>query len=191
MKQTVINKKQYFYFLFLFIIINLVLGINNFNLIKENKKLSKLNLIVTQVLEEKIFLYVNSYIKEINKKNLPDSVYANNEKILVYRFFKNECEKCVINDLSLVMKELNKNELSKFLIINNKAKNREEKISKFNMLQKFNFISVEDSILKISKFDTLYHRYFAVLDNSGYLSKIFFPDNNFDMLTTEYLQSLH
>lgn len=137
------------------------------------------------------FIYYIDKNTDIFENEL-DTCHFHLKNILVYRFAEDMCNECIQQDL----KELNsfQEKIGKqhLFIIPCYDIKRENNILLSNLLEKFNYKNLPDSIIKfpIHRKTGEFARYIAYIDKHGRLSSIFYPLKNKQILTQLYLNSI-
>jgi len=133
-------------------------------------------------------LIYSNYLK--NKASILKKIDIK-KSILIYRYSKFMCESCIQEDLleiELLQKDIGK---EKILLLPAFPDNRETKIELSNMLSKFNYVNLSiDAFIIPSQDGDFQQRYFAVIDNEGNLTMVFFPRRDETKLTRLYFSEV-
>jgi len=133
---------------------------------------------------ENLDLHSTIYNDYYSKKSSICDATNNKTSVLIYRYSKNTCGSCIQEDLLEIehfQKEIGK---EKVLLLPDYPDNREGRIELSNVLDKFNYVNIPvDSFFIPSIEGNFPQRYFAVIDNSGELTMLFFPRSGETKLT--------
>lgn len=107
------------------------------------------------------------------------------ENIMIYRLFRERCDKCVITELSM-LKEIEKNYGIKFLVLHPEPKSRQEDVLNKNMLGNLSYKYVTQDEFNIEMMKFKKRRFCAILNKDGVVSNVFFPDFELPALLDAY-----
>lgn len=126
---------------------------------------------------------LNPYISDENNKELHLSSLSKNKPMLVFRFSRLGCQKCVLEQLSLI-REIEDKFNSDILIISDYDNKRD-----LGYFKRVN--SIKREIFKSKKImnDETNSPYFFIYNNNR-IQSIYFPDDDFLELTSKYLLSV-
>lgn len=126
------------------------------------------------------FEFIDSTI--YNKLFYEDGV----QKILIFRYFENECFQCIVDDIDLIANwhfaDVEKNHV---VLIPNMPRNRNDSILISSTIKNLNYIGVEDSIIDINN---IKKKYFAILDRECNVNYLFYPDKRHPIKTEKFFE---
>jgi len=139
-----------------------------------------------------LHLYSSVYQNYFNNQSSIREKVGSKSSVLVYRFSKNMCAGCVHEDLSEIeqfQKDIGK---GKIVLLPAYPDDRMGMIELNNMLAvKFNYVNIPcKSFLIPSQDGDFQQRYFAVIDNEGNLTMVFFPRRDETKLTRLYFSEV-
>lgn len=145
-------------------------------------------------MEKEIFKYVDSNVHFVTD-SIRTSIFKDNSEYqeyeLIYRFFGDECVKCVLADIELLKgwsRLIGKNNVT---IITDEPNEKNKKILLRNIMRDEEYCLVEKKVFNVSD-DLSYHRrYFAVIDTEGFIRKIFYPDVKDSTLYSKYFENIY
>ena len=137
-------------------------------------------------------LYSPVYISYFNNKSSIREKTGSKSSVLIYRFSKHMCAVCVQEDLYEIeqfQKDIGK---EKILLLPDYPDDRMGMIELTGVLaEKFNYVNIpSDTLLIPSNEDNNLLRYFAVIDNEGNLTMVFFPRKDETNLTRLYFSEV-
>ena len=140
----------------------------------------------------RVKLYAPVYIHYLNNKSYIREKTGSKSSILIYRFSKNMCDVCVQEDLHEIeqfQKDIGK---EKIVLLPDYPDERKGMIELTNVLSsKFNYVNIPiETLLIPANEDSHLHRYFAVIDDDGNLTMLFFPRTGETDLTRLYLSEV-
>jgi hypothetical protein len=128
---------------------------------------------------EYLKLYSPVYNYYSNNKASIRETLGNKTSVLIYRFSKYTCDACLHEDLQeieLLQKEVGKD---KILLLPAYPDTRIEKFVLLSVLERFNYMNIPLDSWTIPLYyedgNKTLHRYFAVIDEGGNLTMVFFP----------------
>jgi len=140
---------------------------------------------------ENVELYSKIYFNYFTNKVSIQEEIGGKTSVLVYRYSKSTCGSCLMEDLQeieLFLQEIGK---EKILLLPAYPDTREGRIELASVLAKFNYVNIPvESFLIPSQDGDFMQRYFAVIDEEGNLTMVFFPRSGDPNLTRIYFSAV-
>lgn len=141
------------------------------NVIKCYNKNTEKEIVINKY-QDYIFDFLISNI-DVSDETLEHNIFKDtkSESIMIYRFFNEQCNRCVVDELSF-LKEVQKKYAIKILVLHPKPQNRQEDILNINMLSGLDFEYVSENEFNIDDVGLVNRRFIAVLKKDGTMTDI-------------------